>query len=63
MQIGDPYSILAFTLNHQSRALETYRHDLPFIEGDTRTIQYDGEEPTEQVFQGTTETGGWYDLD
>jgi len=56
------YDILSFTLNHQPQPLDTYKHDAPFIEGDTRIIQYQGDNfEIEQTFHGSTATGGWYD--
>lgn len=57
------YHVSAYTLNHEHKPLEDYRHDLPFVEGDTRTIQFEGEVTIKQIFQGPTNSGGWYDLE
>ena len=57
-----PYKVLSFTLQGRRPPLAEYRHDADFTQGDERTIQYEGEEPIEQIFQGSTDTGGWYDF-
>ena len=57
------YKVLAYTLNHEAQAPADFRGDMPFIDGDTRTIQYEGEDepPITQTFSGPTSIGGWYD--
>lgn len=60
---GQPYKVLSFTLNREPLPVADYRHDAPFIEGDTRVIQYSDGATIPQVFQGTTAIGGWYDED
>lgn len=57
------YEVLSATLHGEPVAVADYRHNAPFVDGDTRTIRYEGDEPIEQVFQGDTATGGWYDQD
>jgi hypothetical protein len=57
------YEVVAFSLHGLPLPIGQYRHDAPFVEDDTRIIRYAGGMDIEQVFQGDTETGGWYDLD
>jgi hypothetical protein len=56
------YKVLSYTLNGEAKDVDTYRHDAPFVEGDTRVIQYEGDDfQINQTFYGTTAAGGWYD--
>lgn len=59
------YTVITATLNHISIDAGAYKHDAPFIDGDVRAIQYDkdGNFPIAQVFRGSTNVGGWYDLE
>lgn len=58
------YKVLNFTLQGTSLPPAQFHHDADFVEGDTRTILYEGFEPAEQGFTGSIEEdGGWCDLD
>ncbi len=59
----EPYEVEAFTLKGESLPLEQYRHDADFVEDDTRRIRYKDGRVINQVFYGTTSSGGWYDQD